>query len=420
MNWTLVVSLSLLVGAGEGKPPKDLPTEVITVYGHERETIDREKRRMQEKLEDELRTQYGLAEKRSVPGRALDVGEVSSEAGVLTVFSTPTDAPVYLDGSLIGSTPLTTDKVSVGPHLLALKKKGYEEHQKLFLMRPLSEVALEVTLDKHYSYRFIEPVGDGQLHYPTRVLSGQGETVFVADGGNGRLLALPEPQSPGTGWIYPKGMASGRAGRLVYVADFRRNAVLAVNISTGEAEVFAEAGLSGPSDVEVDYEGNIWVVDSNNCRLLKFSPDGRQLQAVGARGDGAGAFLHPEALAVDTEGNLYVADWGNSRVQKLDRTGGFVGVMGGFGIGLEKMRFPEDVDIDQDGYVLVADSGNDRLLKFRPDGSFVAEVLPLDMEEGVQGPCGLWAGAGELLVVERHRHRVLRLAAEWDQEYVPH
>ena len=79
MNWTLVAAVSLLIGAGEGKHPEDLPTEVITVYGHERETIDREKRRMQEKLEEELRTQYGLAEKRSVPGRALDVGEVSSE-----------------------------------------------------------------------------------------------------------------------------------------------------------------------------------------------------------------------------------------------------------------------------------------------------------------------------------------------------
>ena len=41
MNWTLVAAVSLLIGAGEGKHPEDLPTEVITVYGHERETIDR-------------------------------------------------------------------------------------------------------------------------------------------------------------------------------------------------------------------------------------------------------------------------------------------------------------------------------------------------------------------------------------------
>lgn len=410
---------AVAAGGEEGKTPQDIPTEVITVYGHERETIDREMRRMQEKLEDELRKQYGLADKSDVPGRTVDVGEVSSQAGVLIVFSTPSDAPVYLDGSLIGTTPLTTDRVSVGPHLVTLKKKGYEIQQRLFLMRPLAEVALELTLDKHYAYRFAERLGEGDLHYPTRVLGGDEQRVLVGDGGHGRLRSVPRRADLGGGWRYPKGMARARVGRLVYVADPRRNAVVRLDPTTGSVEPFAGDGLDGPSDVAVDHDGNLWVVDSNNCRVLKYTPEGRLLQEIGQRGSHEGAFLHPEAVVVDGEGMLYVADWGNSRVQKLDGRGRFVGVMGGFGIGLEKMRFPEDVEVDPDGYILVADSGNDRVLKFRPDGTFVAEIEPLGIEEGLRSPCGLWAGGGEVLVVERHRHRVLRLASEWDQEYVP-
>ncbi len=419
MNCATIVVLALLAGAAEGGGrPADLPTEVITVYGDEREQIDREMRRMQEKLEEELRKQYGLAEKRTVPGRVLDMGEISSEGGRLAVSSIPSDAPVYLDGELLGHTPLTTTRVAVGPHLLALKKKGFELHQKLFLMRPLGEVSVEVTLDKRYSYRILDHVGDKDLSYPTRVLGDPSGRMIVGDGGHERLLALPARDPLGDGWRYPKGIASSRIGQLVYVADPRRNAVFTLDPASGAMVALVDDGLDGPSDVAVDYEGNIWVVDSNNARLLKFTPEGKLLMKVGERGAREGAFLHPEAVEVDQKGHLYVADWGNSRVQKLDGNGRFLAVMGGFGIGLEKMRFPEDVAVDQDGYVLVADSGNDRILKFRPDGTFVAEVEPAGMG-GVQCPCGLWAGDREVLVVERHRHRVLRLSAEWDQDYVP-
>ncbi len=419
----LFIAAGLLIAMGAGAEDRpaleDLPTEVITVYGHERETIDREIRRMQEKLEEELRKQYGLADKRDVPGKTLDVGEVSSEAGVLTVFSTPSDAPVYLDGALIGTTPLTTGRVSVGPHLVALKKKGYELQQRLFLMRPLAEVSLEISLDKHYSYRSLMRLGHEDLHYPTRVLGGYGEGILVADGGHGSLRFVPDGAAVGEDWRYPKGMVLTRDGRLVYVADPRHNAVMRLDPSTGATERLVESGLDGPSDVALDHGGNLWIVDSNNCRLLKYGPDGSVVKQVGSKGTHEGAFLHPEAVAIDREGHLYVADWGNSRVQKLDAEGRFVAEMGGFGIGLEKMRFPEDVELDDDGYVLVADSGNDRVLRFRPDGTFVTEVQPLGSETGFLSPCGLWAGDGKVLVVERHRHQVLVLESEWDQEYVP-
>ena len=68
----------------------------------------------------------------------------------------------------------------------------------------------------------------------------------------------------------------------------------------------------------VDLDGNIFVADFFNHRILKFTPEGDFILALGEHGTGPGQFDRPTDVAVDVEGNLYVVDFGNHRIQKSE------------------------------------------------------------------------------------------------------
>jgi len=72
-----------------------------------------------------------------------------------------------------------------------------------------------------------------------------------------------------------------------------------------------------PSDILLDASGNLYVLDTGNHRIQKFSPDGRFLSSYGRQGQGPGDFYYPESFGIDQRGTLYVADTNNQRIQTV-------------------------------------------------------------------------------------------------------
>jgi len=60
--------------------------------------------------------------------------------------------------------------------------------------------------------------------------------------------------------------------------------------------------------IEVDSDGNIFVLDGGNYRIQKFDKDGNYLQTIGRKGQGPGEFQRPIGLYLDSKGNIYVID----------------------------------------------------------------------------------------------------------------
>jgi len=79
-----------------------------------------------------------------------------------------------------------------------------------------------------------------------------------------------------------------------------------------------------PDDLAVDSAGNVYVADTSNNRIQKFTADGQFLTQFGTLGTGAGQLTNPNAVAVDSAGNVYVADRSNHRVMQFNSVGGFV------------------------------------------------------------------------------------------------
>jgi DNA-binding beta-propeller fold protein YncE len=75
----------------------------------------------------------------------------------------------------------------------------------------------------------------------------------------------------------------------------------------------------------LDKQGNLYVADTENQRIRKITPEGVVSTLAGSStagtGDGlAGSaqFNAPREIDIDTNGNIYVVDSGSHRVRKLD------------------------------------------------------------------------------------------------------
>ena len=124
-----------------------------------------------------------------------------------------------------------------------------------------------------------------------------------------------------------------------------------------------------PRGLAVDNAGNIFVSDTNNGRIQKFSPTGVFLSVIGKTGQGPGEFREPGGIAVDSSGNIYVADVSNNRVQKLKPDGTFLAEWKGPDPGLYG---PRDISVGPDNSIYVTDQGHSRIVKFDPNGKVLA------------------------------------------------
>ena len=61
------------------------------------------------------------------------------------------------------------------------------------------------------------------------------------------------------------------------------------------------------------------VADFFNHRIQKFTADGQFLVAFGDHGSAPAQLDRPTDVAVEDEGNVYVVDFGNDRVQVFGR-----------------------------------------------------------------------------------------------------
>ena len=80
-------------------------------------------------------------------------------------------------------------------------------------------------------------------------------------------------------------------------------------------------GFGRPTDVTWDPQGNIFVSDGYvNSRVVKFDKNGRFIGqfAGGERGDGQNQLNTPHSISSDAQGNIYVGDRGNRRIVVLN------------------------------------------------------------------------------------------------------
>lgn len=171
-------------------------------------------------------------------------------------------------------------------------------------------------------------------------IAGSGAQGFAGDGGpaldasfNWEVNSNPEPSG---------GLAL--AGDLLYISDTLNHRIRVMNLQTGIIDTVAgsgtlgyagdggpalEAQLSAPRDVEIGPDGDLYIVDTDNCAIRAVDLDTGIIRTVAGTGelgldptDGLPAtetmLTRPFGITFDPDGNLYVMDTINSRILRIE------------------------------------------------------------------------------------------------------
>jgi DNA-binding beta-propeller fold protein YncE len=179
--------------------------------------------------------------------------------------------------------------------------------------------------------------------------------------------------------------------------------------------------LNAPRAIAAGLNDDIYVADSRNHRILHIAADGGLLQEWGTFADNAsgtapnGAFNEPWGVAVGPDGSVYVSDTWNHRVQKFTEDGEPVTTWGQYGQPIlelpeTKSSFwgPRGIAVDSQGHVFVADTGNKRVVVFDEDGNYLTEFGTAGFDPGqFDEPVGVAvASDGTVYVTDTWNQRV--------------
>ncbi len=116
----------------------------------------------------------------------------------------------------------------------------------------------------------------------------------------------------------------------------------------------------------------------------------------------------PTDVALASNGDIYVVDSGNHRIVVFDSSGSRIRQFGEEGSDDGQLQGPVGIGIGPDGGIYVADRGNNRIMRFSADGSFLSSIaLMEDKQEVVPIDVAVSPVGGELFVTANNSHRIL-------------
>lgn len=164
-----------------------------------------------------------------------------------------------------------------------------------------------------------------------------------------------------------------------------------------------------PNGIAVDSSDNLYVADSGNHRIQKFSRSGEFLASVGQEGTKISQFKNPLGVCIDViTRKLFVTDTGNHRIQVFNNDLSFSHNFGKKGTMPGRFNHPSGVCVSVNSLVYVADTDNSRIQVLTIDGNFLRQFKPegglercLDMPVDVAVDC-----MDTLIVTSAFNHRV--------------
>ncbi len=223
-----------------------------------------------------------------------------------------------------------------------------------------------------------------------RTLAGTGAARFSGDGGPADKAALNEPVA----------LALDESRGRLYIADLANYRVRMVELATGVISTYAGNG-------EQDYDG-----------------DGQPARQAGLTG--------PSGLALDADGNLYIADTFCGRIRRVDAATGLISTVAGdgteyryqgvpneFSTGLAR---PASIALAGDGTLYITDSDNHLIRKWNPKSKIITAVAgngkaQFDGDGGPAASCSLnypfgvaLVPSGNLYIADTFNHRIRMVA----------
>ena len=282
---------------------------------------------------------------------------------------------------------LKTGKIST---FAGTGEKGYSGDGGPALQAQMNE-PYEVVFDRAGNLFFT----DMQAHVIRRIdrksgvittIAGTGQPGFSGDGGPAIKAQFRQPHS----------IAIAPDGSLL-ICDIGNNRIRRVDFSSGMISTFAGTGekkptpdgsplegtpLNGPRALDVDPQGNLWLVLREGNAIYRIDPRQKKIYHVagtgekGYTGDGGDAKIAklngPKGISWSAHG-VFIADTENHAIRRLDEKTGVITTVAGTGTrgdgpdGTDPLKCqlarPHGILAARDGTVYIDDSENHRLRK---------------------------------------------------------
>jgi len=216
----------------------------------------------------------------------------------------------------------------------------------------------------------------------------------------------------------------------------------------------SEFAITKAAAIDLDFQGNVYILDRGRHQLLKFSSDGHLIKQIGGFGNAEESFDDPRDVFARTPLDVFIADYNNARVVRYDKNLNFLSELtsvfqppfdfervlsvavspqydlflleesqnrvikfsrfseptvafGGFDDPYGQLLEPTDLALDGNNRLFVADPGQPAIVVFDYLGSYLTRIDHPDF----QTPSALfWSADEKLYVTDRGRKQVFVFA----------
>jgi sugar lactone lactonase YvrE len=246
--------------------------------------------------------------------------------------------------------------------------------------------------------------------------AGGGSCAVGTNYGTGQSCTVQVEFKPVySGERYGAALLLDASGNVIASAPLEGNGV-GPQIAFGGGSTIAFAPMANgvafnnPFDAAVDGNGNLYITDQNNSRVVELPTGGGAPIAIDPVVGGKG-LVHPGGVAVDGAGNLYISDLDRNIIVEVAANGGAATVINPMvnGIGL---HYPCGMVIDGTGDLYIADVDNGRVVEVPAGGGPPTAIDPLVGGEKLSYPVTLALdSAGDLFIADLFANRVVEVAA---------
>ncbi len=229
--------------------------------------------------------------------------------------------------------------------------------------------------------------GPSQFKAPQGISVDPSGCLYIADTGNQRIQKLNSngefiSEIGGYGWEKeqfdtPLDICA-KNGLDVFVADFQNNRIerydkdLHYLASLKNSEEWPENLQFGfPKSVDISSQGELFCVDGENQRILKFDVFGQAQMSFGDFDSGEGQLDQPQNVLVSSKGKVYVSDVGRKCILVYDVHSNYF-----FSIGTKVLEKPMGMALNRDGTLFVSDAMKKQIIIFESTGLFLKSYGP--------------------------------------------
>jgi len=140
--------------------------------------------------------------------------------------------------------------------------------------------------------------------------------------------------------------------------------------------------FNSPMGIAIGPHGNVYIADTSNNRIQKFSSEGDFITKWGKNfgdgsiGNGNGEFRHPRCITISSDSFVFVGDSENYRIQKFTLDGDFINAW--------ETEWAYDISVDSDGNIYIPKPNiNGYIFKIDPNGNLIKEWVIGGASEGL-------------------------------------